>query len=123
VVILHGLRRWFEEKGELKGEGQRVSRHYYDLHQLLNSTVADDALNDQALGRDCVGHARMFFNRAAYDLNSAKSGSFALLPHDRMINALRGDYERMSGMIFGEVPDFDQVMESISALEKRVNQS
>jgi hypothetical protein len=123
VVILHGLRRWFEEKGELKGEGQRVSRHYYDLHQLLNSTVADDALNDQALGRDGVGHARMFFNRAAYDLNSAKPGSFALLPHGRMINALRGDYERMSGMIFGEVPDFDQVMESISALEKRVNQS
>jgi hypothetical protein len=65
----------------------------------------------------------MFFNRAAYDLNSAKPGSFALVPHDRMINALRGDYERMSGMIFGEVPDFDQVMESISALEKRVNQS
>lgn len=123
VVIVHGLRRWFEEKGELKGEGQRVSRHYYDLHRLLDSAVADPALNDLALGRDCVRHAQMFFNRAAYDLDSAQPGSFALLPHDGMVNALRRDYERMSGMIFGEVPDFDQVMESIARLEKRVNLS
>jgi hypothetical protein len=34
VVILHGLRRWFDKRGELRGGGQRVSRHYYDLHQL-----------------------------------------------------------------------------------------
>jgi hypothetical protein len=79
------------------------------------------ALNDLALGQDCVRHAQMFFNRAAYDLNSAKPGTFTLLPHGGMVDALRGDYERMSGMIFGDVPDFDQVMESISRLEERVN--
>jgi Nucleotidyl transferase AbiEii toxin, Type IV TA system len=123
VVILHGLHRWYEEKGELKGEGQRVSRHYYDLHRLLDSAIASPALNDLALGRDCVRHAQMFFNRAAYDLNSAQPGSFALLPHDGMVSALRRDYERMSGMIFGEVPDFDQVMGSVARLEELVNQS
>ena len=37
VVILHGLRRWFERRGELKGGGQRVSRHYYDVFRLLAS--------------------------------------------------------------------------------------
>jgi hypothetical protein len=65
----------------------------------------------------------MFFNRAAYDLDTAQTGSFALLPHGGMVSALRADYERMSGMIFGDVPDFDQVMESISRLEKRVNEA
>lgn len=121
VVILHGLCRWFEQKSGLRGGGQRVSRHYYDLHRLLDSAIAEPALNDLALGQDCVRHARMFFNRSTFDLDSAKPGSFALLPYDGMVNALRSDYERMSGMIFGEVPDFDQVMESISRLEKRVN--
>jgi hypothetical protein len=29
VVIVHGLRAWFERRGELRQEGQRVSRHYY----------------------------------------------------------------------------------------------
>ncbi|EHK54686.1 hypothetical protein [Allomesorhizobium alhagi] len=33
VVILHGLRRWFDKRGELRWGGQRVSRHYNDLHQ------------------------------------------------------------------------------------------
>jgi hypothetical protein len=28
VIILHGLRRWWDRRGELKGGGQRVSRHY-----------------------------------------------------------------------------------------------
>ena len=28
IVILHGLRRWWDRSGELKGGGQRVSRHY-----------------------------------------------------------------------------------------------
>lgn len=37
VVILHGLRRWYEHRGELKGGGQRVYRHYYDVSRLLAS--------------------------------------------------------------------------------------
>ena len=121
VVILHGLRRWFDQKSELKGGGQRVSRHYYDLHRLMDSAIAESALNDPALGKDCVRHALMFFNRPAFDLASAKSGSFALMPHDGMVDALRGDYEKMQGMIFGDVPDFNQVMHSISRLEQKVN--
>ena len=35
VVILHGLRKWFERRGELRGGGQRVSRHYYDVARIL----------------------------------------------------------------------------------------
>src|ERR1035437_633714 len=28
VIILHGLRRWFERRGDLRQEGQRITRHY-----------------------------------------------------------------------------------------------
>jgi Nucleotidyl transferase AbiEii toxin, Type IV TA system len=35
AVILHGLRQWFERRGVLRGGGQRVSRHYYDVYCLL----------------------------------------------------------------------------------------
>lgn len=35
VVILHGLRAWFETRAELRQEGQRISRHYYDLHSMF----------------------------------------------------------------------------------------
>lgn len=31
IVILHGLRRWHDNRGVLRQQGHRVSRHYYDI--------------------------------------------------------------------------------------------
>ena len=121
VVILHGLRRWFDKRGELRGGGQRVSRHYYDLHLLAGGPVGEAAIAETALGVDCVAHARMFFNRPDFDLASAAPGSFALSPHNEMIEQLRIDYRAMQGMIFGDPPGFEAVLESISSLETRLN--
>jgi nucleotidyltransferase AbiEii toxin of type IV toxin-antitoxin system len=122
VVILHGLRRWFERRGELRGGGQRVSRHYYDVSRLLASEAGRNAANNLEMAQDCVRHAKMFFNRPDFDLASAIPGSFALTPRDEMMATLERDYEAMSGMIFGAIPPFGEVMASISELEKRINQ-
>jgi hypothetical protein len=121
VVILHGLRRWFERRGELRGGGQRVSRHYYDVFRLLASEPGRNAANDLEMARDCVRHARMFFNRPDFDLASAEPGTFALAPHDKMTDILQRDYEAMAGMIFGRIPPVEHVLASIAGLEKRLN--
>jgi hypothetical protein len=121
VVILHGLRRWWDRRGELKGGGQRVSRHYYDVYRLLASEIGRQAMTDATMAEDCVRHARMFFNRPDFDLPSAIPGSFALTPHDGMLAELRLDYAAMSGMIFGRIPTVDQVVEAISELEHLLN--
>jgi hypothetical protein len=123
VVIVHGLRRWFDKRGELRGGGQRVSRHYYDLYRLAATPAGAAAIAETALGADCVAHARMFFNRPDFDPASAAPGSFALAPHDAMIEQLRVDYRAMQGMIFGDPPDFEAVLDSIGALETRLNKS
>ena len=121
VVILHGLRRWYDIRGELRGNGQRVSRHYYDLFRLLNSEAGQAARADRALGEDCVAHARMFFNRPPFDLASAHAPTFALCPEQGMIDDLRQDYRAMSAMIFGDPPPFDEVIEAIAELQNRLN--
>jgi hypothetical protein len=120
IVILHGLRRWYDIRGELHQEGQRVSRHYYDVHRLLASDVAN-AIGDRALGEDCANHSRMFFNRTAFDLASAVPGTFALMPSSGMLERLRRDYDQMAMMIFGEPPSFDEVISSVRDLERRLN--
>lgn len=121
VVILHGLRSWYERRGELRGGGQRVSRHYYDIHKLVASEAGRRAIDDTVLGVDCVAHARMFFNRPDYNLAKAERPTFALAPIDGMIDALRRDYQAMSAMIFGKAPDFDAVLKSASDLETKLN--
>jgi hypothetical protein len=121
VIILHGLRRWWDGRGELKGGGQRVSRHYYDVYRLLASEIGRKATEDAEMAKDCARHARMFFNRLDLDLASAVPGSFALTPHDEMLADLRRDYEAMSGMVFGPIPQVDEVVLAIAELEERLN--
>ena len=121
VVILHGLRRWFEIRGQLRGDGQRISRHYYDLFRLVQSEIGQAAEANRALGEDCVAHARMFFNRPDFDLATAQAPTFALCPEGGMTDALRQDYRAMSAMIFGEPPPFDVVVEAIAELQHALN--
>lgn len=123
VVIAHGLRRWYERRGVLRQEGQRISRHYYDLHQLLASQAGKDALSDLELARDCVRHARMFFDRPDFDLASAQPGTFAIAPVEGMIDALRRDYANTAAMIFGEPPSFDLILDSMQQLHAAANAS
>lgn len=121
VIILHGMRQWFEARGVLRAGGQRVSRHYYDAHKLTIAGVGPRALKDSNLGRDCVAHARMFFNSPALGLGLASPGTFTLVPADEMVEKLRGDYSAMAGMIFGEIPSFDTILATVSEIEATLN--
>ena len=122
VVIAHGLHRWYERRGVLRQEGQRVSRHYYDLHCLLGSEIGKAALEDRDLGADCVRHARTFFDRPDYDLASAAPGTFAVAPVGGMIDALRRDYANTTAMIFGTAPAFEEILASAKQIEDAANQ-
>ncbi|MDE0532002.1 MAG: nucleotidyl transferase AbiEii/AbiGii toxin family protein [Albidovulum sp.] len=118
---LHGLRRWFENRGELRGHGQRVSRHYYDVYRLWDSDAGRRALEDRELGADFVVRARMFFSRPAFDLATATPPTFSVCPVFGMLDDLRRDYRAMSGMIFGDAPEFEAIIEVIAELETKLN--
>jgi hypothetical protein len=63
----------------------------------------------------------MFFNSPDLGLTTADPGTIALTPSEPMIADLRRDFSAMSGMIFGEVPSFDAVLESIKEVEIQLN--
>jgi hypothetical protein len=121
IVILHGQRSWFEKRGDLRHGGQRVSRHYYDVFKLMESEAAKRALADPGLGIDCSRHARLFFFSADYDLEHAVPGTLRICPTDEMKTALQRDYEAMSGMIFGQVPRFEDVLAVLGNVDRLIN--
>ena len=98
-----------------------MSRHYYDVFKLLQADVGHRALGNLELARDCARHARMFFNSADLDLASAMPGAFSIVPIPGMEKSLQRDYVAMSGMIFGDVPSFEEVIEAMRVLEKQIN--
>ena len=123
VIILHGVRKWFENRGVLRHQGQRVSRHYYDVHQMLQSELRTRVAGDRTLAADCAAHARMFFNNPSLGLDTAAHGNFSLTPIGGMAEELRRDYGRMAGMVVGLAPGFEDVMASIASLEAELNQT
>ncbi len=121
VIILHGLRQWHDRRNQLRQGGQRVSRHYYDVHQLIQAPEVADWQGDHALAIDCTHHARLFFGSADLGLDTAAHGTFTLAPSQLMRDALAKDYAAMSGMIFGEIPSLGSVLASIEQFEHIVN--
>jgi hypothetical protein len=121
VMILHGLRQWHDRRGELRHGGQRVSRHYYDVHQLMQAPLAAQWQADYALAIDCARHARLFFGSADLGLDIAVPGTFTLTPNSTMREALERDYDAMAGMVFGDVPRLGTVLDSAERFEQIVN--
>ena len=121
VIILHGLRQWYDRRGELRHAGQRISRHYYDVHQLMQAASVHEWQADRALAIDCAQHARLFFGSEDLGLDTAVPGTFTLTPSAAMRDALARDYAAMSGMIFGEIPALDIVLASAEKFEQIVN--
>lgn len=123
IVILHGIRRWYDNRGTLRQQGHRVSRHYYDVYKLMQSHIGENAIKDVDLAFNCAHHAKLFFNSSDLDLKNAIHGTFALSPTTEMSEILKNDFKAMSGMIFGEAPKFSDVLQVISDLESKLNQS
>ncbi len=59
--------------------------------------------------------------RARYDL--AKPGTLRLLPHADHRAALEADYAGMAEMLFGPLPPFDSVLDTLAKIERSVNGS
>jgi hypothetical protein len=100
----------------------RYSRHYCDVAMLAQSPVKAEALADMELLAQVVRHKEAFYPSgwARYDL--AHSGSMHLLPTADRIAALKQDYRDMAVMIFGQPPAFDRIIETLTTLEREINQ-
>jgi hypothetical protein len=99
----------------------RYSRHYYDLYKLANSSVKTRALNDKDLLKSVVDFKMTFWrsNAARYDL--CVPGTLKLRPSKESMPLVEQDYASMRNMIFGDAPDFDELMLEISELESEIN--
>ncbi len=107
---------------QLNVQPQRYSRHYYDMARMAKSSIKDIALKRMDLLKSVVEFKDKFYPRgwARYDL--AVPGSFKLIPPSYILKALERDYTAMRIMIYGQVPEFSQIIQTLSKLENEINQ-
>lgn len=99
----------------------RMSRHYYDVDRMAKLGILDKALEQKELLAQVADFKAKFYPQkwARYDL--AKIGTLRLVPPEYDLKLLEHDYDAMSGMIYGERPDFDALIEDIGRIEQRIN--
>ncbi len=98
-----------------------MSRHYYDMAQLINHEAKDRALGHLGLLEQVAHHKSVFFKAAWARYEDVKPGSLRLMPSADLTAALRRDYSGMREMIIGEALSFDDILGVIEAFEADIN--
>ncbi|MBP9692249.1 MAG: nucleotidyl transferase AbiEii/AbiGii toxin family protein [Alphaproteobacteria bacterium] len=119
ITLLHAENNRPQEKTS----GDRISRHYYDVHQLIMKGIADLALQDLALLKDVIEHKKKYFRTGWAKYEEAIPGSLKIYPQEALKKALVEDYQEMEQMIFGFIPSFNEVLETIKKFEETLNGS
>lgn len=102
-------------------QSPRYSRHYYDLVKMAQSPVKESALADTGLLASVVEFKKRFYPRgwARYDL--AQPGTLELVPKEHILASVRYDYRAMKNMIFGEPPEFEEILAVLQELQEEIN--
>lgn len=122
VMILHGWYCGYRDEERLPKDKQRLSRHYYDVAMIYKAEVGKKAIANASLRKDVQHHTQLFFKRAWMKLEEAIPGSIRLLPPEQLANELEQDYQKMQGMMLGNAPDFNDILQELSNLESEINQ-
>jgi len=128
VLILHAMTEMTEKRSADEDPGRKVpdlnrySRHYYDVHQIWShGDYGAKTASMRELAEASRQHKELMFRAPDHRYDRAVPGSYRLVPTEDMRKKLASDYQRMSAMIFGKPPAFDDVMSSIEALETFLN--
>jgi hypothetical protein len=116
----------FCRQGNIRGD--RISRHWYDLAQLVIRGHAAGALKDRELALQVARHKGCFFaakdaDGAEIDYEVAVSGNLLLVPQGSALEALRADYAQMAGdgVLLDEAPAFDDILAACAELQNLAN--
>jgi len=101
---------------------ERMSRHLYDLAQMTDTLIADEALANQQLYRSVVEHRRIFIGLKDFDYHRLVPKNINIVPPANVINLWKTDYETMQNtMIYGASLSFDKLMVKIKQLNEQIN--
>ncbi|MDR2962574.1 MAG: nucleotidyl transferase AbiEii/AbiGii toxin family protein [Bacteroidales bacterium] len=102
---------------------ERMSRHLYDLVQIMDTPIADKALTDKNLYKSIVEHRRIFIGLKDFDYSTLAPATIKIVPPENSIDLWKTDYETMQGtMIYGNSLSFKKLLEKIKQLNERINQ-
>jgi len=100
----------------------RYARHYYDVYQMIQKGLADQALKQSELLEQVVVFKQKFYPMNWANYNEATLQQIKLMPSEHHIKTLEKDYQSMQEMIFGTYPTFKKLMQCLQEFQNTLNQ-
>lgn len=102
---------------------ERMSRHLYDIGQMLKTPIAERAINDADLYRQVVEHRRAFIGLRGFDYDTLCPETLNIVPPASVIEQWKADYENMRlHMIYGESVSFEELINGLKDLNDRIRE-
>lgn len=117
ITILHKIKNWPEKKPVQK----RYARHLYDVYQMYNSDVKNKAFEKKDLLERDVLFKRKFYYAKTMPYDTLTLKEVQLIPEGIILEELKLDYEDMKKMIYGNKPEFDEIIICLTALENEIH--
>ena len=109
-----------EEYQKAEPRTHRMTRHFYDLEKLMQTSYAEVALNDVALYENIVNHRRKFYHVGYVDYGKEMPQNIQIVPSDILMPNYEADYNEMrNSFIYGESLDFSALMKRMAELQER----
>ena len=117
LTILHKIAN-FPEGKPLPA---RYARHLYDIYNMGNSWVKERAFKRKELLEKDVAFKQKFYYAKGAHYENATLSSIELLPKEAVLNALKEDYQAMRNMIYGNIPEFEEILEFLEKLQEEIH--
>ena len=101
----------------------RFSRHYADTAALAKHPIAGKAIDLHELRSRVVQWKSQFFGSSWANYDRAKPGTFRLVPPPERLPPLRRDYEAMRDMYLSTPVPFDDILATLTDLERVINRA
>jgi len=100
----------------------RMSRHLYDICQIADTPIAEEALADKDLYLSVIEHRRTFIGLKGFNYDTLLPQTLSIIPPEAIRERWKEDYRSMQeSMIYEESPSFEQLIEKLADLNRRIN--
>ena len=130
VVNTVSPKRTFLEKAFLLHEAlqkgrihsYRMTRHLYDLHKLMDTEFAEDALSDENLYKTIIEYRSIITREKGVDYSTHRPSQINFIPENEIVDVWKEDYKNMQEtFIYGQPISFEVLLGRMQKLCNRFN--
>ena len=74
----------------------------------------------ELLEKDVAFKQKFYYAKGAH-YETATLKSIGLLPREAVLSALQEDYQAMRNMIYGNIPEFEEILEFLKKLQEEIH--